>query len=103
MNIGALLTKSARLFPNRIALVCGDRALSYAKFNSRVNQLANVLRRLGVRKKDNVALLQYNCPETLESLYACFKAGCAVVPINWRLHPKEFAFIINHSNAKVVI
>jgi acyl-CoA synthetase (AMP-forming)/AMP-acid ligase II len=52
---------------------------------------------------DNVALLQYNYPEMLESMFACFKAGCGAVPINWRLHPNEFAFIIDHSEAKAVI
>ena len=45
----------------------------------------------------------YNCPEMLESMFAPFKAGCGVIPINFRLHPREFAFIINHSEAKVVI
>jgi acyl-CoA synthetase (AMP-forming)/AMP-acid ligase II len=39
----------------------------------------------------------------LESMFACFKAGCGAVPINWRLHPNEFAFIIDHSEAKAVI
>ena len=45
----------------------------------------------------------YNCPEMLEALYASFKLGCAVVPINFRLHPKEFSFIIDHAGARAVI
>ena len=45
----------------------------------------------------------YNRPEMFEALYACFKMGCAAVPINFRLHPKEFAFIIDHSRAGAVI
>ena len=44
-----------------------------------------------------------NCPEFLEALYACFKLGCAAVPINFRLHAKEFAFVIDHSQAAAVI
>jgi acyl-CoA synthetase (AMP-forming)/AMP-acid ligase II len=39
----------------------------------------------------------------LESMFACFKAGCGAVPINWRLHPKEFAFIMDHSQAKAAV
>ena len=45
----------------------------------------------------------YNCPEMLEALYASFKLGCAVVPINFRLHPKEFSFIIDHAGVRAVI
>jgi acyl-CoA synthetase (AMP-forming)/AMP-acid ligase II len=45
----------------------------------------------------------YNCPEMLEVLYACFKGGFGAVPINFRLHPAEYAYIIDHSQAKAVI
>ncbi len=103
MNVSQLLTKSAKTFPENLALVHGPKRLTYAQFDSRVNRLANALRRLGVKQGDNVVLMQYNYPETLESIFACFKTGCACVPINFRLHPNEFAFIIDHSEAKAVI
>lgn len=103
MNIGQCLTKSARIYPNNLAIAFGRRKLSYAEFNARVNRLANVLYRLGIRQGDNVAVLMHNCPEMLESMYAGFIAGCGVVPINFRLHPKEYASIIKHSEAKAVI
>jgi acyl-CoA synthetase (AMP-forming)/AMP-acid ligase II len=103
MNIGTLLPKSARTFPQKAALTYGPKKLTYAQFNSRVNRLANGLRALGVKQGDNVALLQQNYPETLESIFACFKAGCAAVPINWRLHPNEFTFILDHSESKALI
>jgi acyl-CoA synthetase (AMP-forming)/AMP-acid ligase II len=103
MNVSQLLTKSARTFPENLALVYGPKKLTYAQFNSRVNSLANALCRLGIQRGDNIAVLQYNYPETLESIFACFKAGCGAVPINFRLHPNEFAFIIDHSEAKAVI
>jgi acyl-CoA synthetase (AMP-forming)/AMP-acid ligase II len=103
MNVSQLLTKSARTFPENLALVHGPKSLTYAQFDSRVNRLANALYRLGVKQGDNVAVMQHNYPETLESIFACFKAGCACVPINFRLHPNEFAFIIDHAEAKAVI
>jgi acyl-CoA synthetase (AMP-forming)/AMP-acid ligase II len=103
MNIGTLLTKSARTFPQNLALAHGTRQWTYAQFNERANRLANALGRLGVRPGDHVAILMYNLPEMLESMFACFKAGNAAVPINFRLHPNEFAFIIDHSEAAVVI
>jgi acyl-CoA synthetase (AMP-forming)/AMP-acid ligase II len=103
MNIGQLLTKSARSFPDNLAIVYGPKKLTYAQFNARANRLANAMVSLGIRKGDNVALLQYNYPEMLESMFACFKTGCGAVPINWRLHPNEFSFIIDHSEARAVI
>lgn len=103
MNVSQLLTKSAQTFPNNLALVHGPKSLTYAHFNARVNRLANALCRLGIQRGDNVAVLQYNYPATLESIFGCFKVGCGAVPINFRLHPKEFAFIIDHSEAKAVI
>jgi acyl-CoA synthetase (AMP-forming)/AMP-acid ligase II len=65
--------------------------------------LANGLRSLGVKKGDNVAILLHNCPEFLETLFACFKAGIGTVPINFRLHPKECSFIIDNSEAVAVV
>jgi len=103
MNISQLLTKTAKTFPNRTALVYGNKTRTYAEFNGRANRLARALNALGVRSGDNVAILQYNYAETLESLFACFKAGCGAVPINFRLHPKEFAFIIQHSQSRALI
>ena len=103
MNLSMLLTKTARRLPDKTALVHGSKQLNYAQFNVRANRMANALRKLGIRPGDNVAILQYNAPEFFETLFACFKAGCGTVPINFRLHPKEFAFIIDHSQAKAVI
>ncbi len=103
MNLGTLLTQSARTFGDHVALVHGAKRRTYREFNARTNQLANALCKLGVRKGDHVAILQYNYLETLEAIFACFKAGCAAVPINFRLHPREFAFIIDHAECKAVI
>jgi len=103
VNVSQLLTKSAKTFPENLALVHGPKSLTYAQFNARVNRLANALCRLGIQQGDNVAILQYNYPEILESIFACFKVGCGAVPINFRLHPNEFAFIVDHSEAKAVI
>jgi len=103
MNIGQTLSQSARTFADRPAIVYGRQISTYARFNQRANRLANALHRLGVARGDHVAILMTNCPEMLETLYACFKLGCAAVPINFRLHPKEVAFVIDHSASKAVV
>ena len=88
MNISNLLTKTARVFPEKPAIIHGTRQITYAQLNARANRLANALCRLGLSQGANVAVLQYNCMETYESLFACFKSGLGAVPINFRLHPK---------------
>ena len=103
MNVGTLFTKSARTSPDRLAIAYGDYELRYQQANERINKLANGLRGLGIQKGSNVAILLHNCPEFLETLYACFKAGLGSVPINFRLHPKECSFIIDNSEAVAVV
>ncbi len=103
MNVGTLFTKSARRFPQRLAIAYGDHEWTYQQANDRINKLANGLTHLGVKKGENVAILLHNCPEFLETLFACFKAGIGTVPINFRLHPKECSFIIDNSEAVAVV
>ena len=103
MNVGKLLTKAAQSFPENVGIVYGTDTWTYAEFNARANRFCNRLSELGVGPGDHVALLMYNCPAMLEAMFACFKMGCGAVPINFRLHPNEFAFIIDHSQATAVV
>ena len=103
MNVGTLYTKTARNFPENLAIAYGSYELTYQQSNERINRLSNALRGLRIQKGSNVAILLHNCPEFLETLFACFKAGLGAVPINFRLHPKECSFIIDNSEAEAVI
>src|SRR4030066_2213263 len=103
MNVGTLFTKSARTFPERLAIAYGNCQLTYQQANARINKLANAFTSLGIKKGKNVAILLHNCPEFIETLFACFKAGIGTVPINFRLHPKECSFIIDNSEAVAVV
>jgi acyl-CoA synthetase (AMP-forming)/AMP-acid ligase II len=103
LNIGTLFTKSARTFPEKLAISYGDYELTYQQANERMNRLANAFRSLGIEKGSNVAILLHNCPEFLETLFASFKAGIGTVPINFRLHPKECSYIIDNSDAVAIV
>jgi acyl-CoA synthetase (AMP-forming)/AMP-acid ligase II len=103
MNVGTLWTKTARSFPDNLSIAYGDYELTYQQANERINKLANGLRGLGIKKGSNVAILLHNCPEFIEALYACFKAGLGAVPINFRLHPKECSFIVANSESQAVV
>jgi long-chain acyl-CoA synthetase len=102
MNLAHLLLRSARWLPEQPALAVGRRVVrSYGEMASRVARLASGLRQnLKLTGGDRVALAAKNCPEYYEILFACWHAGLTPVPMNAKLHPKEFAYILENSGAK---
>ena len=103
MNLAHLLLKTARWLPERPALAVGKRAVrSYAALASRVSCLSHSLtNRFSLKPGDRVALAAKNCPEYYEVLFACWHAGMVAVPMNAKLHAREFAYIIENSGAKL--
>src|SRR3954471_9435040 len=103
MNLVHLLLRSARRLPDRPALAVGKRAvLTYRQLALRVSRLSCSLRKkYGLKHGDRVALAMRNCPEYYEVLFACWHAGLTAVPMNAKLHPKEFAYILDDSGAKL--
>src|SRR5499427_5586236 len=94
--------RTRRLYANREAVVDGDLRLTYAQFFDRCDRFSAVLQRLGVGKGDRVAYIAPNTHAQLESFYAVPQIGAVLVPINYRLSPGEFEYIINRSGATVV-
>jgi long-chain acyl-CoA synthetase len=101
LNIAELLQRTARAHPQAPALARGSRLLaSYAELAARVSCLAAGLA-ARLRPNDRVALVMKNCPQYVELMFACWHAGLVVVPINAKLHPKEFEFILADSGARL--
>jgi len=94
--------RARRLYANREAVVDGDLRLTYAQFFDRCDRWSSALQSFGVAQGDRVAYIAPNTHAQLESFYAVPQIGAVVVPINYRLIPDDFAYIINHSGAKVV-
>jgi long-chain acyl-CoA synthetase len=105
MNLVHLLLRSARWLPERPALAHGRRVVrSYGEMATRVAKLASGLsQKLSLSKGDRVALAMKNCPEYYEIMFACWHAGLTAVPMNAKLHPKEFAYILENSGAKACV
>jgi long-chain acyl-CoA synthetase len=103
MNLGRLVVESARRFPERIAVSWGDRVTTYADLDRRTNALAHGLRALGVQKGDRVAVLMRNRPELIETMFACFKAGFCLVPLNSRFTAPEVAFHVQDAAAAAIV
>src|SRR5581483_3813661 len=89
--------------PNKVALVCGERSLTYAELNARARRIANALSRLGVQAGDRVAVMAHNSIELLEIAGGLSKLSAIAVLLNYRLREHEVAYIINDSQAKVAI
>ncbi|HLJ33201.1 MAG TPA: AMP-binding protein [Ktedonobacteraceae bacterium] len=89
--------------PNKVALICGERSLTYVQFNARARRVANVLSGLGVQAGDRVAVMAHNSIELLEIAGGLSKLSAIAVLLNYRLREHEVAYIINDSQAKVAI
>jgi len=97
------LMKALKFFPQKEAIVCGGKRLTYQEFYDRVNHLSHCLKSFGVKKDDKVAILHPNCHYFLEAYYGITQIGAVSVPINYRLSPEEIAFILQDSESKVLI
>src|SRR6266498_5211248 len=96
----SFLRRSAYIYPDKIALVHGDRRYSYRAFEERVNRLASRLRADGLERHDRVAFLCPNIPPLLEAHFAVPAAGGVLVAINTRLSSDEIGYIIQHAGAR---
>jgi fatty-acyl-CoA synthase len=94
--------RARRLYADREAVVDGDLRLSYRQFFERCDRWSSALQELGVRQGDRVAYIAPNTHAQLESFYAVPQIGAVLVPVNYRLTADDFAYLIDHSGARVV-
>ncbi|TMC20747.1 MAG: acyl-CoA synthetase [Chloroflexi bacterium] len=98
----SFLERSTLIFPNKIAVVHGERHYTYREFAERVYRLASHLRSIGLHKHDRVAFLAPNIPPLLEAHFAVPAAGGILVAINTRLNSQEIGYILQHCGATVL-
>jgi fatty-acyl-CoA synthase len=98
----SFLRRSAYMFPEKTAVVYGERRYSYGELEERVNRLSSRLRDAGLQKGDRVAFLCPNTPPMLEAHFGVPAAGLVLVAINTRLGKDEVSYIVGHSGAKMV-
>jgi fatty-acyl-CoA synthase len=94
--------RARRLYASREAVVDRELRLTYAQFFERCDRWSNALQQLGIMQGDRVAYIAPNIHSQLESFYAVPQIGAVLVPINYRLTADDFAYIINHSGARIV-
>src|SRR5438445_10429175 len=94
--------RTRTLYPEREAVVDGDLRLNYEEFFGRCDAWSSALQTLGVQEGDRVAYIAPNTHAQLESFYAVPQIGAVLVPLNYRLIADDFAYLIEHSGARVV-
>jgi len=101
ITLGHMARRNARLYPDKVGLVCENEQYTFQQFNQRVNRLANALAGLGVGKEDRVVYLNFNCHRSVETKFALAKLGAVEVPLNFRLVGEEIVYIVNDAQAGV--
>jgi len=102
-GLGSWVERRARTAPDGVAVIAGDRSLTYAELAGRARRLANGLRTLGVARGDRVAWLGPNHPAFLESLFAAGLLGAALAPVNHRLDEAEINWILDDIRPRVLV
>ena len=98
-----VLVHHAGRTPDRVLTLFEGEATTYGEMAGRVAALAGGLAGRGVGPGDVVAILSYNCPEFLETLFAANYLGAIAMPINWRLAAPEVRYILEHSGARALV
>ena len=97
------LERSAKVFPDHIAIIHGNQRVSYDTFYRRARKLASALARHGIAKGDTVTVMLPNTPPMLEAHYGVPMTGGVLHSLNTRLDPAIVAFQLDHANTRVLI
>lgn len=104
VNIGVATTRSAKRYPNAIAVFDGDRELTWVELDERSNRLANLLTdELGLQAGERVAVLVPNRLEVVEIVAGVAKAGLVLVSLNFRLGDKDLDSILDNAEPRVLL
>ncbi|MEM9633372.1 MAG: acyl-CoA synthetase [Pseudomonadota bacterium] len=99
----SFLERTAAIFPDRLAVIYNDRRYFWREVFERVKRVASSLRARGIGVGDTVSVMAANTPELFELHYAVPMTGAVLNTINIRLEPETVAYILDHSDAKLVI
>lgn len=103
MSLAQILPRAAALWPERTAVVCSSRSMTYQEFAQRVARLASALSSLGCKPGDRIAVLHRNCHRFLEMYFAAAHLGAVLVPLNHRLTATDLAFALDDTSSRLLV
>jgi acyl-CoA synthetase (AMP-forming)/AMP-acid ligase II len=101
-TLGARAAEHARQRPDSVAVICEDRALTYARLHRESNRTAHALLAAGLRKGARVGYLGRESEHYYDIALGCAKSGIVLVPVNWRLTPREVDHVLRDSQAELL-
>lgn len=108
--LGDLVPKNGIIYGGKNAFIFANtserntiKRISFREFNERTDRVAQMLLKVGVRKGDRVAIIDYDTIERVEVEFGVFKIGAILVPVNWRFIPEEFLYVLTDSEPIVLI
>jgi fatty-acyl-CoA synthase len=99
----SFIERSAKVFPERMAIIHGKQRYTYAEYYARCRRLASALKKRGIKKGETVAVMLANTPAMLDAHYGVPMMGGVLNTLNTRLDAAALAFILDHGEAKVLI
>jgi acyl-CoA synthetase (AMP-forming)/AMP-acid ligase II len=102
-NLADLYEAVADAVPERIALIAGDRRLTYRDLDERANRVAHYLRDVGVLPGQHVGIYSFNRAEWLESMLGCFKARAVPINVNYRYVVEELRYLFDNADLVALV
>ncbi len=102
-NLASVFESVGNALPDRLAIVQGERRLTWREFDERAARFAAALEALGVQPDAKVALYLYNGNEFLEAMYGSLKAEAVHVNVNYRYLEDELAYLLDNADAEVLV
>ena len=99
----SFLERAKDIYPNYEALIYEDRKYTWSEIFKRCTKFASALEKIGIGTGDTVSVMAFNTPEIFEAHYSVPMCGAVLNTINTRLDAKTVAYILDHSEAKVLI
>ncbi|HVJ96871.1 MAG TPA: acyl-CoA synthetase [Acidimicrobiia bacterium] len=102
-NLADLFETVAAVTPDRVALIAGDRRLTYRELDERANRFANYLRDVGVVPGQHVGIYSFNRAEWAEAFLGCFKARVVPINVNYRYVVEELRYLFDNADLVALV
>jgi len=103
LTLKDMLEAAAQRYGDKVAIICGERRLSYTEFNSAANKMASALKKLGVNRGQRVAMLLSSSPEFAVIYFGIVKIGAIAVPLDTKYKAGELSCLFDDNRPSVLV
>ncbi len=89
--------------PDKVAVYCGDRKVTYGELNSNINRFANLLGDLGIKPEERVLIVAPDTPEFMYTFLGSMRHGAWPVPVNTMLKEEDYVYLLKDSDARLIV